>query len=293
MKAFITGITGQDGSYLAEHLLEKNYEVFGFLRRTSTGNCKNIGHIKGLTLLQGDMTDPQSIETAVSFAKPDEVYNLAAHTFVPTSWMLPTHTFSVNTLGFLALIEATFKVNPNARLFQASTSEMYGNSRPVFSPESPYAISKLAAHHLARDYRKKYGYYIATAIMFNHESPRRGGEFVTQKVINYVKGPKDKPLVLGNLDVSRDWGYAKEYVEAMPIILSQSIPNDYEIATSKSHTIRELLLEAFGGNDYLKYVQVNPALKRKNEVYHLKGRTTVPGWRPKTTFKELIRIMLK
>lgn len=289
-RALVTGISGQDGSYLAELLLSKGYEVYGLIRRTSTGpdNLRRIKHILNeIEVVNGDLSDERSIAENIQTIKPDEIYNLAAMSFVPTSWTLPEYTFNVNAIGFLNLITWS---NHETKIYQASTSEMYGNSYPEFKPISPYGISKLAAHNLASAYRDR-GRFICCGICFNHESPRRGAEFVTQKIATFAKCPEGK-LRLGNLDASRDWGFAGDYVEAMWLMLQQEKAEDYEIATGETHTIKEFLELALP--DWEKHVEIEEGLKRKNEVHLLKGnpeRIKELGWTPKVDFKGLVRMM--
>lgn len=288
-RALITGISGQDGSYMAELLLEKGYEVFGLIRRSSVYKLDRIEHLKhSIRLLDGDLTDENSIRDSLYIASPHEVYNLAAMSYVPNSWVAPEYTFNVNCLGLLRLIQVT---SYETKIYQASTSEMYGNSYPEFKPISPYGISKLAAHNLANAYRDR-GRFICCGICFNHESPRRGDEFVTQKIARFAKNPVGR-LKLGNLDASRDWGYAKDYVEAMWLMMQQEKPDDYEIATGETHTIKEFLELAL--EDYSSKVQIEEELKRPNEVHLLKGnpeKIKSIGWTPKVGFKELVRMMV-
>lgn len=290
MRALITGITGQDGSYLAEILLEKGYEVFGLVRRSSTNNLSRIEHLMHkVKLLQGDVSDVGSVSSAVMISNPNEIYNLAAQSFVPSSWKQPYHTFLSNTLGLLNIIQC---VNTDTKIFQASTSEMYGNSYPNFNPMSPYGVSKLAAHNIARIYREA-GFFISCGIMFNHESPRRGNEFVTKKITNFAKSPFGM-LKLGNTKISRDWGYAKDYMKAAWLILQQSKPDDYEIATGESYTLEELLKIALG-DKWEEYVEVDMDFVRLNDVINLKGnpeKIKSIGWNPEVNFEQLINMMV-
>ena len=290
-RALITGTTGQDGSYMAELLLSKGYEVFGIVRRASSQNCGRIAHISGkINLMYADLTDSSSIEEAVKGCEPHEIYNLGAMSFVPASWTQPLSTFDINCLGFLRLIQASEPYD--SKIYQASTSEMFGNSYPGFTPISPYGISKLAAHNLANAYRQR-GRFISCGICFNHESPRRGEEFVTQKIARYSKNPTGK-LLLGNLEASRDWGFAGDFVQAMWLMLQQEKADDYEIATGETHTIREFLELAIPG--WYHHVESVPELMRKNEVHSLKGnpeRIKAIGWEPKVDFKGLVEMMCK
>ena len=287
--ALIIGISGQDGSYMAELLLSKNYKVYGMVRRSSSNNLERIKHIlPRITLLYGDLTDSSSIEKVVNESKPDEIYNLGAMSFVPASWTQPLLTFDINCLGLLRLIQASEYYD--SKIYQASTSEMYGNDYPNFKPISPYGISKLAAHNLASAYRKK-GRFISCGICFNHESPRRGEEFVTQKIARFSKNPKGL-LQLGNLDASRDWGFAGDYVEAMWLMMQQDKAEDYEICMGESHTIREFL--DFAIPDWKNKIEINKSLKRTNEVHFLEGNPSKIrgiGWEPHISFKKLVRMM--
>jgi GDPmannose 4,6-dehydratase len=274
---------------MAELLLQKGYDVYGIIRRSSNINLSRIGHIiKDLKLMYADLTDSNSIDECVKGCQPHEIYNLGAMSFVPASWSQPLSTFDINCLGLLRLINASEPYE--SKIYQASTSEMFGNSYPAFAPISPYGISKLSAHHLANAYRDK-GRYISCGICFNHESPRRGGEFVTQKIASFAKNPQGK-LQLGNLDASRDWGFAGDYVEAMWLMLQQGKAEDYEIATGETHTIREFLDLALP--NWSEHVEINDGLKRKNEVHVLKGdptRIKALGWEPKVNFKGLVEMM--
>lgn len=309
-RALITGITGQDGSYLAEFLLKKGYRVYGMVRRSSAGNLERIRHLeKDLVLLPGDLLDQNSLVVALEEAQPDEVYNLAAQSFVGVSWQQPLLTAQVTALGVVRLLEAIRTVNPKIRFFQASSSEMFGQAREVpqtertpFYPRSPYAVAKVYAHYLTINYRESYGLFACCGIMFNHESPRRGLEFVTRKVSNGVAriklGLADE-LRLGNLDSRRDWGFAGDYVEAMWLMLQQEEPDDYVIATGETHSVRELVEIAFGhaGLDWEKYVVVDPRLYRPAEVDLLcgdysKARTKL-GWKPRIRFAELVKMMVE
>jgi len=274
---------------MAELLLEKGYEVFGIIRRSSSINLDRIAHIRDkVKLMYADLTDSSSIEEAVKGSEPHEIYNLGAMSFVPASWTQPLSTFDINCLGLLRLIQASEPYE--SKIYQASTSEMYGNSYPDFRPISPYGISKLSAHHLANAYRDK-GRFISCGICFNHESPRRGTEFVTQKIASFAKNPQGK-LRLGNLDASRDWGFAGDFVEAMWLLLQQDKAEDYEICTGETHTIREFLDLAIP--NWMDKVEVSQALIRKNEVHLLKGDPAcikALGWEPKVDFKGLVEMM--
>ena len=310
MKAFITGVTGQDGSYLVDLLLDKGYDVYGLVRRTSTPNYWRLGdNINEITLVEGDMTDATSLDNAIKNIKPDEVYNLAAQSFVGTSWMQPEVTANVNALGTLRLLEAIMKHAPLARFYQASTSEMFGNDtdlvqkeRSRFSPRSPYAVSKLYAHWMTINYRQSYGLHASCGILFNHESPRRGIEFVTRKIANGVARIKlglDDKIVLGNLNAKRDWGFAGDYVKAMWLMLQKDDPDDYVIATGESHSVHEFVKLAFeyaGINDWEDHVSISTRLMRPAELYSLKGDSTKAreklGWKPTVTFKELVEMMV-
>jgi GDPmannose 4,6-dehydratase len=276
---------------MAELLLEKGYEVYGIVRRSSSTNCNRISHLIGkIHLMYADLTDSTSIEEAVRGCGPNEIYNLGAMSFVPASWSQPLMTFDINCLGLLRLIKASEPYD--SKIYQASTSEMYGNNYPDFKPISPYGISKLAAHHLANAYRNK-GRFICCGICFNHESPRRGEEFVTQKIARFAKKHLGK-LTLGNLEASRDWGFAGDYVEAMWLMMQQPEAEDYEICTGKTHTIKEFLDLAIP--DWKNKVEINEGLKRPNEVNILKGnpeKIKSIGWEPKVDFKGLVEMMCR
>lgn len=289
-RALITGASGQDGSYMAELLLSKGYEVFGLVRRSSQDNLSRIRHIlDDITLIYGDMSDSGSVHEAIELSEPDEIYNLAAMSFVPASWKQPELTFDINATGLIRLIQ--YSEPYNSKIYQASSSEMYGNSYPFFQPLSPYGVSKLSAHYIADIYRKK-GRFISCGICFNHESPRRGDEFVTKKITNFFKNPVGK-LRLGNLAASRDWGYAGDYVEAMHLMLQQEKPDDYEIATGETHTIREFL--DIVNPNWEHYVEVDPMLLRPNDVITLKGNPSkimALGWEPSVSFEGLVKMMV-
>ncbi len=308
-RALITGITGQDGSYLAEFLLEKGYEVIGMVRRTSTVNFWRISHIQDkITLVSGDLLDQSSLIYILEKYQPDEVYNLAAQSFVPTSFEQPVFTGEVTALGVTRLLEAIRIVNPKIKFYQASSSEMFGKAREVpqnentpFYPRSPYGVAKLYAHWITVNYRESYGIFACSGILFNHESPRRGLEFVTRKVtygVAKIKLGLANELRLGNLDARRDWGFAGDYVKAMWLMLQQPEPDDYVVGTGETHSVRELCELAFSyvGLDWKKYVVQDPALFRPADVDLLvadatKARTKL-GWKPTVTFEELIKMMV-
>jgi GDPmannose 4,6-dehydratase len=308
LRALITGITGQDGSYLAELLLEKGYEVHGMVRRSSTEKFERIEHLRDrLTLHQGDLLDQRSLVDALRAARPDEIYNLAAMSFVAVSWIQPTLTAEFTGVGVTRMLEAMREVCPEARFYQASSSEMFGKVRETpqteatpFYPRSPYGVAKCYGHHITVNYRESYDLFCCSGILFNHESSRRGLEFVTRKITWHAaaikRGLRDE-LSLGNLDARRDWGYAKDYVEAMWLMLQQERADDYVIATGKAHTVRDCVEIAFDqvGLDPWTYVKVDDALKRPAEVDLLVGDASkakrVLGWEPRTSFEELIRLM--
>ena len=308
-RALITGISGQDGSYLADLLLEKGYEVFGLTRRLSATNYWRIDHILDrLTLIPGDLLDQLSLIRVLERVQPTELYNLAAMSFVPASWDQPMLTGEFNSQGVTRVLEAIRVVDPSIRLYQASSSEMFGKVREVpqtettpFYPRSPYGVSKVFAHYITVNYRESYRLFAVSGILFNHESPRRGLEFVTRKVTDGVARIKHglaEDLRLGNLAAQRDWGFAGDYVRAMWEMLQQDEPDDYVIATGKSHSVQELVEIAFGhvGLDWQRYVKEDPALFRPAEVDHLVGDAskarTKFGWKPTTNFKGLIEMML-
>ncbi|MDB5237309.1 MAG: gmd3 [Parcubacteria group bacterium] len=329
--ALITGITGQDGSYLAEFLLEKGYEVHGLIRRTSTFNRQNIQHIfetddkREQFLHYGDLTDINSLIGVLRSCEPDEIYNLAAQSHVKVSFELPYYTAQADAVGVMSLLEAVRILGLKSKIYQASTSELYSgdpaqapqSEATPFGPRSPYGVAKLYAFHITKSYRESYGMFAVNGILFNHESPRRGTNFVTRKVTRGVadikRGIKEK-ILLGNLDAHRDWGYAKEYVEAMWLMLQQPEPKDYVIATGETHTVRELVETVFaraginlkweGSGEHEKgidaetgivRVEIDPNYYRPNEVAHLCGDPTLAKkeleWAPKTTFKELVEMM--
>ena len=312
--ALITGITGQDGSYLADLLLSKGYRVVGLKRRTSIICTDRIDHlfenadlIQNFYLEYGNMNDSGCLYRLLNEYKPDEIYNLAAQSHVRVSFTTPEETAEVVAMGTLRLLEAVRNICPTARVYQASSSEMYGDNpehpqdeNTRFMPASPYACSKLFAHNLVRNYRKSYGLHASCGILFNHESPRRGETFVTRKITMAaarIKLGLQSELCLGNLDAKRDWGYAKDYVEAMWLMLQQDNPDDYVIATGETHTVREFLEEVFriAELDINKYVKIEPRLFRPHEVPLLLGDPSKAekklGWRPKTKFKELAKLM--
>jgi GDPmannose 4,6-dehydratase len=309
-RALITGITGQDGSYLAELLLKKGYDVYGLVRRTSTVNSSRIEHIQDkITLIPGDMADESSLINAIRLSKPDEVYNLAAQSFVGSSWTQPIFTGDVTGLGVTRLLEAIRISGQSTKFYQASSSEMFGkvhetpqSERTPFHPRSPYAVSKLYGHWAALNYRESYGMFNCCGILFNHESPRRGIEFVTRKISNGVARIHhglDSELKLGNLDAKRDWGYAGDYVKAMWLMLQKDEPVDYVVATGETHSVREFCEIAFetAGLDMEKYVKMDPAFMRPAEVDTLTGDSSKArkelGWNPEVSFKELVRMMVE
>jgi GDPmannose 4,6-dehydratase len=307
--ALVTGVTGQDGSYLAELLLEKGYEVHGLVRRSSTERFERIEHLRNqITLHQADLLDQRSLVDALRAAQPSEIYNLAAMSFVAVSWIQPTLTAEFTGVGVTRMLEATREICPEARFYQASSSEMFGKVREVpqteltpFYPRSPYGVAKAYGHFITVNYRESYDLAASSGILFNHESPRRGLEFVTRKITWHAaairRGMADK-LHLGNLDAERDWGYAKDYVEAMWMMLQRDAPEDYVIATGLSHSVRECLEIAFdqAGVEIADHVVLDDSLKRPAEVDHLIGDASKAkrelGWEPKTSFEELIRLMV-
>jgi GDPmannose 4,6-dehydratase len=305
----ITGITGQDGSYLAELLLSKGYKVYGLVRRSSSVNIDRIAHIeRDITLLPGDLLDQNSLANAIRRSQPDEVYNLAAQSFVATSWNQPELTGQFTALGVTRILEAIKTENPEIRFYQASSSEMFGSTPPPqsektsFHPRSPYGVSKLYGHYATINYRESYGMFACSGILFNHESPRRGLEFVTRKVSNAVAqiklGLLDK-MTIGNLDAKRDWGFAGDYVRAMWMMLQADRPEDYVIATGISKSVRELIDVAFKtvGMDYHDYVAVDPSLLRPAEVDYLCGDSGYArkklGWMPDVAFEQLVNMMVE
>jgi len=308
-RALITGITGQDGSYLAELLLEKGYEVFGMVRRSSTPNLWRIKHVADrVTLKPADLLDQLSIIRLIDEVRPHELYNLAAMSFVPASWDQPMLTGEYNSQGVTRVLDAIRQVDPGIRFYQASSSEMFGKVREVpqtektpFYPRSPYGVSKAFAHYITVNYRESYGLFAVSGMLFNHESPRRGLEFVTRKVSDLVARIKlglADTLPIGNLEAQRDWGFAGDYVRAMWLMLQQDKPDDYVIATGMSHSVRELIEIAFGrvGLDWEKYVRQDPSLLRPAEVERLLGDASKArselGWTPSVNFKQLIEMMV-
>jgi GDPmannose 4,6-dehydratase len=308
-KALITGITGQDGSYLAEFLLEKNYRVYGLVRRSSTINFERIAHLQDkVELIPGDLLDQSSLITALQKAEPDEVYNLAAQSFVPTSWTQPVLTGEFTALGVTRMIEAIRVVNPAIRFYQASSSEMFGmvetspqNESTRFYPRSPYGVAKLYGHWITVNARESYGLFACSGILFNHESPRRGIEFVTRKVsysVARIKLGLQPKLKMGNLDAERDWGFAGDYVRAMWLMLQQDVPEDYVVATGVAHSVKQLLELAFAhaGLDYRDHVEVAQDLLRPADVYHLRGDYSKARerlvWEPDVSFERMIEMMV-
>jgi len=309
--ALITGINGMDGSHLADFLLEKGYKVYGVERRASNRNRVNTEHLVGkVTFLQGDLLDQNSLLRCLKESNPDEVYNLGAQSFVGESWNTPEHTSEVTALGVLRMLEAIREFNPQIRFYQASSSEMFGRmvenpskETTPFYPRSPYGVAKLYGHWITKNYRESYNMFACSGILFNHESERRGIEFVTRKITDGVAkihlGLADT-IALGNLDAERDWGYAPDYVEAMWLMLQQDTPEDYVIATNEKYSVREFLTEAFkvvGIEDWSSYVTQDPRYMRPAEVDVLLGDYNKAkqnlGWSPKTSFKDLVRIMVE
>ena len=308
-RALITGITGQDGSYLAELLLDKSYEVHGMVRRSSTENFERIQHLTDkVTLVQADLLDTSSLVEALEEAQPDEVYNLGAQSFVPTSWRQPVLTAEFTAVGVTRILEAIRRVNPDIRFYQASSSEMFGKVREVpqsettpFYPRSPYGVAKAYGHFITVNYRESYGLFAVSGILFNHESPRRGLEFVTRKISDGVARIKlglSDELRLGNLDAKRDWGFAGDYVDAMWRMLQADEPDDYVIATGEEHSVQECVDLAFAhaGLDPKQYVKTDPKFLRPAEVDHLVGDASKArqelGWEPRVSFKELAEMMV-
>jgi GDPmannose 4,6-dehydratase len=309
-KALITGITGQDGSYLAELLLAKGYEVHGLVRRSSSFNTWRIDHIRDqLVLHYGDLVDQNSLVRALEALHPDEVYNLASQSHVKVSFEMPEYTTDVTAIGVLRLLDAVRDLGLHTRVYQAGSSEMFGlvqetpqTERTPFHPRSPYAVSKVYGHWMAVNYRESYGMHVSNGILFNHESPRRGENFVTRKItmgVAAIKQGRARDLRLGNLDAKRDWGYAKDYVEAMWLMLQQEKPDDYVIATGETRSVSEFCAEAFShaGLDWREFVKVDPKYFRPAEVDVLQGDATkarrVLGWQPRVTFRDLARLMVE
>lgn len=308
-RALITGVYGMVGSHMADFLLNKGYEVYGTSRNINNPT-QNIEESKSkVKLIQADLNDQTSLFKAVEISNPDEIYNFGAVSFAPNSWLTPEYTANVNGVAVLKLLEIIKQINPSIKLYQASTSEIFGNLKNTTAneetvpyPKSPYGVAKLYAQWIIRNYRESYGLFASNGISFNHESERRGIEFVTRKITKSVVeiklGKKDF-IELGNLDISRDWGYAPDFVEAMWLMLQEKESDDYIIATNKSHTLRYLLEIAFsnvGITDYEKYISVNPKFIRANEIHNLKGDYSKIqnklGWQPKTSFEDMIKIMV-
>lgn len=309
-KAFITGVTGQDGSYLAEFLLTKGYKVYGMVRRTSTQNLERIDHIKNkIEIVNGDLADQSSLICLLQKIQPDEIYNLAAQSFVHGSWSEPITTGEFTALGVLRLLEAMRLVCPKAKFYQASSSEMFGsapapqNEETCFHPRSPYAVSKVFGHYITINYRESYNLFACSGILFNHESPRRGLEFVTRKITDGVAKIKlglSDELRLGNLDAKRDWGFAGDYIKAMWLMLQQDKPDDFVIGTGENHTVREFVEAAFKAadiSDFEKYIQIDKKFMRPAEVVELKADTTkarkILNWKIEVGFEELVKMMVK
>ncbi len=309
MKALITGITGQDGSYLAEFLLDRGYQVFGMVRRASTETFERIAHIKErLILQQADLLDQLSLIRLMEEVQPDEIYNLAAMSFVPTSWNQPTLTGEFTAIGVTRMLEAMRQVCPQAKFYQASSSEMYGKVREVpqneltpFHPRSPYGAAKAYGHYITINYRESYNLFALSGILFNHESPRRGKEFVTRKISDgaaRIKLGLAKELRLGNLDAQRDWGFAGDYVRAMWLMLQQDQATDYVIATGQTHSVQDFVEQAFAHLqlDWRQYVVQDPRFSRPAEVDQLLGDSSkarqILGWQPQVSFEELVAMMV-
>lgn len=309
-RVLITGITGQDGSYLAEQLLEKDYEVYGLYRRLSSPNFTRIkGIFDSISLIEGDINDKGSLIRAIKKVEPDEIYNLAAQSFVGTSWLEPKNTLNTTGLSMLNLLEAVILTETNPKILQASSSEMFGKVREVpqnektpFYPRSPYGVAKVTAYWISVNYRESYGIHVSNSIAFNHESPRRGIEFVTRKITKGVAEIKlgiASELVLGNLDSKRDWGYAPDYTKAMYLILQQSKPDDYIIATNETHSVKEFVEKSFkaiGIDNWDRYVRTDKKFIRPSEVDLLIGDSSKLrklGWKSTVTFDELVSIMVE
>jgi len=309
-RALITGVTGQDGSYLAEFLLEKGYIVSGMVRRSSTESFERINHIKDqIELIQGDLLDQHSLDEIIRKTKPDEIYNLAAQSFVATSWDQPILTGEFTALGVTRMLESIRHINPKIKFYQASSSEMFGkvqqipqNEKTPFYPRSPYGVAKVYGHYITLNYRESYDIFAVSGILFNHESPRRGLEFVTRKITDGVAKIKlglAKELTMGNLDAKRDWGFAGDYIKAMWLMLQQDKPDDFVIGTGEAHSVKEFIEEAFGYAklDWKKYVKVDKKFFRPAEVNFLladpaKAKKKL-GWSPKISFKELVHMMVE
>jgi GDPmannose 4,6-dehydratase len=310
VRALVTGITGQDGSYLAEFLLEKGYEVYGMVRRSSVENFNRIEHIRDrLKFIQADLLDQLSIIDAIKESRPDEIYNLGAMSFVPTSWKQPVLTGEFTGLGVTRVLEAVRHMDKDIKFYQASSSEMFGKAREIpqnektpFYPRSPYGVAKVYGHYMTVNYRESYDMFACSGILFNHESPRRGLEFVTKKVTYgaaKIKLGLADSLHLGNLDTKRDWGYAKEYIEAMWLMLQQSEPEDYVISTGEAHSVRDWVETSFQylDLDWEKYVKIDKRFVRPADVDLLVGDCSKAeeklGWKPKVDFKQLVKIMVE
>jgi GDPmannose 4,6-dehydratase len=308
-KAFITGVTGQDGSYLAELLLDKGYDVHGLVRRSSSFNTWRIDHIRGrIKLHYGDLVDQNSLVRTLDKVSPDEIYNLAAQSHVKVSFDMPEYTANVTALGVMRILDAVRELELPARVYQAGSSEMFGlvqetpqSERTPFHPRSPYGVAKVYGHWMAVNYREGYGMHVSNGILFNHESPRRGENFVTRKItmgLAAIKKGRASELRLGNLEAKRDWGFAGDYVEAMWRMLQQERPDDYVVATGETYSVRDFLQEAFSyvGLDWQQYVKVDPKYFRPAEVDLLLGDATKArtqlGWQPRVTFKDLVRLMV-
>ncbi|MBI1870002.1 MAG: GDP-mannose 4,6-dehydratase [Chlamydiae bacterium] len=308
-KALVTGITGQDGSYLAEFLLKKDYKVYGLIRRSSTPSIDRIKHIDDdIELVSGDLIDQNSLNAILRETDPDEVYNLAAQSFVPTSWQQPLLTGEVTALGALRILEAVRMTHPKIRFYQASSSEMFGHAQEIpqtertpFYPRSPYGVAKLYAHWITINYRESYNLFACSGILFNHESPRRGLEFVTRKIsygVALIKRQITRELRLGNLEAKRDWGFAGDYVEAMWLMLQQKEPKDYVVSTDKNHSVKEFVEIAFrhAGLDWKNHVVIDPKYIRPAEVDTLLGSSVKArkelGWKPSLNFEGLVKLMV-
>jgi len=309
-KAFITGVTGQDGSYLAEFLVEKGYKVYGMTRRTSTDNLERIEHIKDkIEIVHGDLADQTSLISLLQQIQPEEIYNLASQSFVHSSWTEPITTAEFTGIGVLRILEAMRLVCPKAKFYQASSSEMFGlapapqNEKTAFHPRSPYAVSKVFGHYITINYRESYNLFACCGILFNHESPRRGLEFVTRKITDGVAKIKlglANELRLGNLDAKRDWGFAGDYVRAMWMMLQEKTPDDYVIGTGINHSVKEFVEETFktaGVKDWKKYVKIDPKFIRPAEVMDLRADWTKAktkfGWKSEVDFKGLVKMMVE
>ena len=311
--AFVTGMTGQDGPYLAKHLLENDYKVYGLVKRYSNPNLTNLNYLgieNAVELITGDVTDDANMNHLIRTIRPNEFYNLAAQSFVGASWELNKQTSEVNAMGVLNILNAIVGHNPNTKFYQASTSELYGNAnrdgvqdeQTPFHPRSPYGVSKLYAYWMTVNFRESYSIHASNGVLFNHESPIRGKEFVTRKVTDGVAKIKlglAKKLTLGNLDAKRDWGFAGDFVEAMYQMVQQKEPDDYVICTGVQHSIRELLTHAFetaGISDWGQYIESDPRFKRPAEVHALHGSYAKAkeklGWEPKTSFKDMVASMV-